>query len=190
MHLTSFALIREALSILHITLGKHAHTHTLHAGHSYISRRSSARLREGPFALQRGCMAWKLCAVQVRPRKLLCYQHCVVRSHGRILIPSSLSPLLLTLIHTLFHSHSHTFSHTQDPSIFTVLTCPTTEPGVAACDFVIFPSRWTVSEHTFRPPYYHRFARGTQSHTRTHTHTQSMLLHLSKLCIFFYYVSI
>eukprot|EP00667_Euglena_gracilis_P008647 EG_transcript_8772 len=25
-----------------------------------------------------------------------------------------------------------------------------------ACDFVIFPPRWMVQEHTFRPPYYHR----------------------------------
>lgn len=44
----------------------------------------------------------------------------------------------------------------QDPSIFTVLTCPSERPGVAVADFVIFPSRWTVAEHTFRPPYYHR----------------------------------
>jgi homogentisate 1,2-dioxygenase len=43
-----------------------------------------------------------------------------------------------------------------DPSIFTVLTIPTTEIGVAAVDFVIFPPRWAVQEHTFRPPYYHR----------------------------------
>jgi len=43
-----------------------------------------------------------------------------------------------------------------DPSVFTVLTCPTTEPGVACCDFVIFPPRWAVQERTFRPPYYHR----------------------------------
>jgi homogentisate 1,2-dioxygenase len=43
-----------------------------------------------------------------------------------------------------------------DPSIFTVLTCPTAEPGIAACDFAIFPPRWAVAEHTFRPPYYHR----------------------------------
>lgn len=43
-----------------------------------------------------------------------------------------------------------------DPSIFTVLTAPTLEPGVAVCDFVIFPPRWLVAEHTFRPPYYHR----------------------------------
>lgn len=43
-----------------------------------------------------------------------------------------------------------------DPSIFTVLTCQTLEPGVAAADFVIFPPRWMVAENTFRPPYYHR----------------------------------
>ncbi len=28
--------------------------------------------------------------------------------------------------------------------------------GTAVADFVIFPPRWTVAEHTFRPPYYHR----------------------------------
>mmetsp|Transcript_19964 Transcript_19964/g.18132 ORF Transcript_19964/g.18132 Transcript_19964/m.18132 type:complete len:449 (+) Transcript_19964:1474-2820(+) len=43
-----------------------------------------------------------------------------------------------------------------DPSIFTVLTCPSNEPGVAIADFVIFPPRWMVAEHTFRPPYFHR----------------------------------
>jgi homogentisate 1,2-dioxygenase len=43
-----------------------------------------------------------------------------------------------------------------DPSIFTVLTAQTAEPGCAVCDFVIFPPRWLVAEHTFRPPYYHR----------------------------------
>eukprot|EP00053_Salpingoeca_punica_P009443 m.84572 g.84572 ORF g.84572 m.84572 type:complete len:471 (+) comp15027_c0_seq1:34-1446(+) len=47
------------------------------------------------------------------------------------------------------------FDH-ADPSIFTVLTSPTTEAGTALCDFVIFPPRWGVQEHTFRPPYYHR----------------------------------
>lgn len=47
------------------------------------------------------------------------------------------------------------FDH-PDPSIFTVLTAPTDEPGVATCDFVIFPPRWMVGENTFRPPYYHR----------------------------------
>ena len=50
--------------------------------------------------------------------------------------------------------NSVSFDH-SDPSIFTVLTCPTTEPGVAACDLAIFPTRWSVAEGTFRPPYYH-----------------------------------
>lgn len=43
-----------------------------------------------------------------------------------------------------------------DPSIFTVLTCPSNRPGTAIADFVIFPPRWSVQENTFRPPYYHR----------------------------------
>lgn len=44
----------------------------------------------------------------------------------------------------------------EDPSIFTVLTCPSNKPGTAIADFVIFPPRWAVAENTFRPPYYHR----------------------------------
>lgn len=51
--------------------------------------------------------------------------------------------------------NSVTYDH-PDPSIYTVLTCPSAEPGVAAVDFVIFPPRWMVMEHTFRPPWYHR----------------------------------
>jgi homogentisate 1,2-dioxygenase len=47
------------------------------------------------------------------------------------------------------------FDH-ADPSIFTVLTSPSGAPGVANCDFVIFPPRWMVAEHTFRPPWFHR----------------------------------
>ncbi|MBS0286459.1 MAG: homogentisate 1,2-dioxygenase [Proteobacteria bacterium] len=43
-----------------------------------------------------------------------------------------------------------------DPSIFTVLTSPSALSGVANVDFVIFPERWMVAEHTFRPPYFHR----------------------------------
>ena len=35
-------------------------------------------------------------------------------------------------------------------------TAPTPTPGVAMCDFVIFPPRFMVMEHSFRPPYYHR----------------------------------
>jgi homogentisate 1,2-dioxygenase len=47
------------------------------------------------------------------------------------------------------------FDH-PDPSIFTVLTSPSDTPGVANCDFVIFPPRWMVAEGTFRPPWFHR----------------------------------
>ena len=36
-----------------------------------------------------------------------------------------------------------------DPSIFTVLTAQSDDPGQAVCDFVIFPPRWLVAEHTF-----------------------------------------
>jgi homogentisate 1,2-dioxygenase len=50
---------------------------------------------------------------------------------------------------------SISFDH-PDPSIFTVLTSPSDTPGVANCDFVIFPPRWLVAEYTFRPPWYHR----------------------------------
>ncbi|MFY9904923.1 MAG: homogentisate 1,2-dioxygenase [Terriglobales bacterium] len=48
-----------------------------------------------------------------------------------------------------------TFDH-PDPSIYTVLTSPSEIPGTANVDFVIFPPRWIVSDHTFRPPWFHR----------------------------------
>ena len=47
------------------------------------------------------------------------------------------------------------FDH-PDPSIFTVLTAPSPTHGVANVDFAIFPPRWLVAEHTFRPPWFHR----------------------------------
>ncbi|MBS1852031.1 MAG: homogentisate 1,2-dioxygenase [Acidobacteria bacterium] len=47
------------------------------------------------------------------------------------------------------------FDH-PDPSIYTVLTSPSETPGTANMDFVIFPPRWMVAEHTFRPPWFHR----------------------------------
>ncbi len=49
---------------------------------------------------------------------------------------------------------SISFDH-PDPSIFTVLTSPSPDPGVANIDFVVFGERWLVGEHTFRPPWYH-----------------------------------
>jgi homogentisate 1,2-dioxygenase len=45
-----------------------------------------------------------------------------------------------------------------DPSIFTVLSAPLDEQGASSLDFVFFPPRWEVTEHTFRPPFFHRNA--------------------------------
>lgn len=50
---------------------------------------------------------------------------------------------------------SISFDH-PDPSIFTVLTSPSPDPGTANVDFAIFADRWLVAEQTFRPPYYHK----------------------------------
>lgn len=47
------------------------------------------------------------------------------------------------------------FDH-PDPSIFTVLTAPSSSPGTANIDFVLFRDRWSVAENTFRPPWYHK----------------------------------
>jgi homogentisate 1,2-dioxygenase len=58
----------------------------------------------------------------------------------------------LSLFNTI---NTVSFDH-PDPSIFTVLSSESDIPGVANLDFVIFPPRWMVAEHTFRPPYYHR----------------------------------
>ena len=51
--------------------------------------------------------------------------------------------------------NSVSFDH-PDPSIFTVLTSPSPVAGTANVDFAIFPTRWLVAEHTFRPPWFHR----------------------------------
>lgn len=58
----------------------------------------------------------------------------------------------LSLFNTI---NTVSFDH-PDPSIFTVLTSESDTPGVANLDFVIFPPRWMVADHTFRPPYFHR----------------------------------
>lgn len=58
----------------------------------------------------------------------------------------------LSLFNTI---NTVSFDH-PDPSIFTVLHSPSSIPGIANIDFVIFPPRWMVAQDTFRPPYYHR----------------------------------
>jgi homogentisate 1,2-dioxygenase len=50
---------------------------------------------------------------------------------------------------------STSYDH-PDPSIFLVLQSVSDTPGVDMIDFVIFPPRWLVMEHTFRPPWFHR----------------------------------
>lgn len=72
----------------------------------------------------------------------------VVAWHGNY-APYSYDLSLFNTINTVSFDH-------PDPSIFTVLTSESDTPGIANLDFVIFPPRWMVAEHTFRPPYFHR----------------------------------
>lgn len=72
----------------------------------------------------------------------------VVAWHGNY-VPYKYDLSLFNTLNTVSHDH-------PDPSIFTVLTSPSTIPYVANIDFVIFPPRWMVADNTFRPPYYHR----------------------------------
>jgi homogentisate 1,2-dioxygenase len=72
----------------------------------------------------------------------------VVAWHGRY-APYKYDLARFMAINTVSFDHA-------DPSIFTVLSSPSGQPGVANCDFVIFPPRWQVAEDTFRPPWFHR----------------------------------
>ena len=49
------------------------------------------------------------------------------------------------------------FDH-PDPSLLTVLTAPLDTHGRSALDVAAFTGRWDASEHTFRPPFFHRNA--------------------------------
>ncbi len=48
-----------------------------------------------------------------------------------------------------------TWDH-PDPSIYGVLAAPTAVTGTSNVEFAIFPPRWSVADHTFRPPPFHR----------------------------------
>lgn len=72
----------------------------------------------------------------------------VLAWHGNY-APYSYDLSLFNTINTVSFDH-------PDPSIFSVLTSESDTPGVANLDFVIFPPRWMVAEHTFRPPWFHR----------------------------------
>ena len=72
----------------------------------------------------------------------------VVAWHGNY-VPYKYDLARFMVINTVSFDHA-------DPSIFTVLSSPSGQAGVANCDFVIFPPRWQVAENTFRPPWFHR----------------------------------
>lgn len=72
----------------------------------------------------------------------------VVAWHGNY-APYRYDLNLFNTINTVSYDH-------PDPSIFSVLTSDSSYPGTANLDFVIFPERWMVAEHTFRIPYFHR----------------------------------
>jgi homogentisate 1,2-dioxygenase len=72
----------------------------------------------------------------------------VVAWHGNY-VPYKYDLALFNCINTVSFDH-------PDPSIYTVLSSPSITPGTANCDFAIFPPRWMVAEHTFRPPWFHR----------------------------------
>ncbi len=76
--------------------------------------------------------------------------HDVVAWHGNYL-PWSYDLSLFSPVGNVRFDH-------PDPSIHTVLSAPLDEAGVNALDFVIFAPRWDPTEHTFRPPYFHRNA--------------------------------
>ncbi|KAM7307921.1 homogentisate 1,2-dioxygenase [Ixodes scapularis] len=48
------------------------------------------------------------------------------------------------------------FQTILDSSIFTMLTCPAANSGKALVNVTVFRPRWSVADHTFRPPFYHR----------------------------------
>jgi homogentisate 1,2-dioxygenase len=72
----------------------------------------------------------------------------VVAWHGNY-APYKYDLALFNCINTVSFDH-------PDPSIYTVLSAPSAVPGTANCDFAIFPPRWIVADHTFRPPWFHR----------------------------------
>jgi len=64
-------------------------------------------------------------------------------------VPHKYDLRLFQAINTVTYDH-------PDPSIGTVLSSYTSTPGLANCDFVVFPPRWVAAEGTFRPPWFHR----------------------------------
>ena len=95
--------------------------------------------------------SWKLCHKFMSELYEAELDHCpfdVVAWHGNY-SPYKYDLRKFCVVNTVSFDH-------LDPSIFTVLTCPSDDAGTATADFVIFPPRWIVATNTFRPPYYHR----------------------------------
>ncbi len=57
---------------------------------------------------------------------------------------------------SMFSPVSNTRVDHGDPSLFSVLSCGLDEQGAHALDLVVFPARWDPTEHTFKPPFFHR----------------------------------
>jgi homogentisate 1,2-dioxygenase len=57
---------------------------------------------------------------------------------------------------SLFSPLGNTRIDHADPSVHTVVGAALDEPGTATLDLVVFTPRWDATEHTFRPPYFHR----------------------------------
>lgn len=72
----------------------------------------------------------------------------VVAYYGNF-VPYKYDMRLFCAVNTVTYDH-------PDPSINTVLSSYTNAPGLANCDFVVFPPRYVAAEGTFRPPWFHR----------------------------------
>jgi homogentisate 1,2-dioxygenase len=57
---------------------------------------------------------------------------------------------------SLFSPVSNTRIDHGDPSLYSVLSGGLDEQGAHALDLVVFPARWDPTEHTFKPPFFHR----------------------------------
>ncbi len=108
----------------------------------FLTPMASFEDREGEFQLI-AKFAGNLFAAEINHAPLN-----VVAWHGNY-APYKYDLAHFNTINTVSYDH-------PDPSIFTVLTSPSEISGTANVDFVIFPPRWMVAEHTFRPPYFHR----------------------------------
>jgi homogentisate 1,2-dioxygenase len=72
----------------------------------------------------------------------------IVAWHGTY-TPYKYDLALFNTINTVTYDH-------PDPSIFCVLAAPSAIPGTSNIEFGLIASRWSVAQHTFRPPPFHR----------------------------------